>query len=73
MRWLVTTRAGADLESVRAKLSALGASADEAQEPIPLDRDEQVIEVEGPPDLPARLSLDDDVRKISPSSEMTYY
>ena len=73
MKWLVTIPAGLDIKRVRAKLSALGCSADDDQEPIPLDNNEQVIEVEGPRDLPKRAAREHEILKVSPSSDLTLY
>jgi hypothetical protein len=73
MKWLVTVPAGINIKRVRAKLLALGCSADEYQEPIPLDNSELVIEVEGPRDLPKRTAGEHDIVKVSPSSDLTLY
>lgn len=73
MRWLITTPVDADLDDLRAELSALdGRLSDEP--PIPLDDDEHVIGAEGPRDLPSKLaSTDVPVTKVSPDSEFELY
>lgn len=73
MKWLVTTPASIDVEELLARLSALGCSADENPTPIPLDQGEQVIEVEGPHDLPERAAEEPCILKVSPNSEFTLY
>ena len=73
MKWLVTTPAGVDLHQLLARLVTLGCSADEEQAPIPLDETEQVIQVEGPRDLPKRAAGEREILKVSPDSELTLY
>jgi hypothetical protein len=41
--------------------------------PVPLDAGEQVVEVDGPDDLPAMLESYASVRKVSPDSEIDLY
>lgn len=72
MRWLVSVRAGTDLRRLLSRLEALGCSSEEGQTPVPVD-DQQVIEVEGPRDLPRLARAERDIVKINPSSEMTLY
>ena len=73
MKWLITTPAGVDLSEIWARLAALGCSADENQEPIPLDDTEQVIQVDGPRDLPKRTAGEPRILKVHPDSELTLY
>lgn len=72
MRWLVTIDAEVTLEQIRSLLKGLGVEGQDDLEPIPLDG-EQVVEVEGPKDLPARASKVPSIRAVHPSSEMTLY
>jgi hypothetical protein len=55
MKWLLTTPADLDLESLRQELKAAGATL-ESRDSVPLDQDEQVLYAEGPDDLHERLS-----------------
>jgi len=73
MKWLITTRTGADLDRLTARLAAWGCAVDRSQAPIPLAPDEQVIEVDGPRDLPQRVRDDPQIVQVSPSSELTLY
>ena len=73
MKWLVTIPVGLDIKQLQAKLAALGCSADKDLEPIPLDNSEQVIEVEGPRDLPKRAAAEHEILKVSPSSDLTLF
>jgi len=73
MKWLVTTPKGIDVGRLIERLSAFGCTADPDLAPIPLDDNEQVIEVDGPKDLPARASGESQILKVSPNSEMTLY
>jgi hypothetical protein len=72
-RWLVVVSADTDLEELRNHLAARGSMVDD-QSPIPLDGNEQVLLVEGPRDLPARVAdIEDLIHKVSPDSEMELY
>ena len=53
MRWLLTTHHGVEPAELQRELAPLEVQVDQTG-PIPLG-DEQVIEAEGPDDLPARL------------------
>lgn len=72
MRWLLTTRHGIEPAELQRELEPLGVRV-ELTAPIPLG-DEQVVEAEGPDDLPARLegrtSL---VRHVHPDSGIEPY
>ena len=70
-RWLITMGADEDLERLREDAAAEGATIGDAP-PVPLDEGEQVVECEGPDDLPAKLESHPSVRKVSPDSEITF-
>jgi hypothetical protein len=72
MEWLITTKANANLKELEARLAEWGCERTGLR-PIPLDDDEQVIEVSGPADLPRKVQGEDPIIKISPSSPMTLY
>jgi hypothetical protein len=65
-RWLITTSDTSDLQELRRAIAAQGGAVTE--EPIPLDAGEQVVEAEGPDDLPERLSQHPAVLKVSPDT-----
>jgi hypothetical protein len=66
-RWLITTSDTNDLQDLRRTIVAHGgAVADEP--PIPLDAGQQVLEAEGPDDLPDRLREHPAVIKVSPDT-----
>jgi hypothetical protein len=67
MRWLITTPKESDLEDLRHAIAAHGGAVGD-DPPIPLGADEQVVEVDGPDDLPARLGDHPAVLKISPDT-----
>jgi hypothetical protein len=73
MNWLITVGANADLGELSRRLAELGCKGLENLTPVPLGPNEQVIQVSGPEDLPERAKRIPGVRKISPSSEMTFY
>lgn len=73
MKWLITVDSSANLQKVYQELSALGCAFDEGRQPIPLGGDEQVIQLEGPEDLPSRVEELTAIRKVSPNSELTLY
>jgi len=72
MKWLITTKANANLEELEGKLTEWGCEPT-GLPPIPLDDDEQVIEVSGPANLPRKVPDEDPIIKVSPSSPMTLY
>ncbi len=74
MKWLLTTRSNVDQDHLREELSKLETTL--RGEPIPLEGDEQVLEADGPADLPARV--DDSgaaasIVKVSPDSGYELY
>jgi hypothetical protein len=66
-RWLITISRRADLAELRREIAASGGVADSAP-PTPLGDDEQVLEADGPDDLPARLGEHPAVMKVSPDT-----
>lgn len=73
MKWLITTKSNADLSRIVKELAAWGCVSQNWGMPIPLGDEEQVIEVEGPPNLPEIAVQDNAIIKVSPSSELTLY
>jgi hypothetical protein len=66
-RWLLTIGKDADLAALRRDVAERGGTI--GPDPaIPLDPDEQVVEAEGPADLPQRLQDHPAIRKVSPDS-----
>ena len=73
MRWLLTVPVGIDLGDLRSALAGHGVTVD-TESRIPLDAGEQVVEAEGPPELPAMLERAGlETIKASPSSELELY
>ncbi len=73
MKWLLTVPAGIDLGELRRALAGHGVTVDTASR-IPLDAGEQVVEAEGPPELPTMLERAGlETVKASPSSELELY
>jgi hypothetical protein len=72
MKWLLTTPADADLESLRTEVEAAGAKLEEVA-PVPLDGGEQVLYAEGPDDLHERLAKTDVPVRVNPNSPMELY
>jgi hypothetical protein len=66
-RWLITTPKETDLRELRGAITAQGGIVGD-ESPIPLGPVEQVVEAEGPDDLPARLQEHPAVLKVSPDS-----
>jgi hypothetical protein len=71
-RWLITTGADEDLDSLRETVAEQGGKLADSP-PTPLDRGEQVVEAEGPDDLPEKLESDPAVRKVSPDSPIEFF
>lgn len=72
MRWLVTTPADADLQELRTTLEGLGCEVSDAP-PTPLG-EEQVLQVVGPDDLPAKVPAGSaSVKGVYPDSQMELY
>lgn len=65
--WLITTSKEADLGALREEIAAQGGTVDE-ESPIPLGDAEQVVEAEGPDDLPGRLGPNPAVLDVSPDT-----
>jgi hypothetical protein len=72
MKWLLTTPADVDLESLRQEVEAVGAKL-ESDEPVPLDGQEQVLYADGPDDLRERLSEASVPVRVNRSSRMELY
>jgi hypothetical protein len=73
MKWLLTIPADIDLGELRRTLAGHRVTVDTASQ-IPLDAGEQVVEAEGPPELPEMLQRAGlEKVKASPSSELELY
>jgi hypothetical protein len=72
VKWLLTTRADADLDSLRQEVEAAGAKLED-RDPVPLDQEEQVLYAEGPDDLHERLAKTNVPVRVHPSSPMELY
>jgi hypothetical protein len=72
VKWLLTTPADADLDSLRQEVEAAGAKLED-RDPVPLDRSEQVVYAEGPEDLGERLAQTDMPVRAHPNSPMELY
>ena len=70
MNWLVTIAHRADVDEVKELLLGWGCELNDAV--IPLD-ELQVLEVDGPPDLPERAKDDERIVEVHPNSTMSYY
>lgn len=73
MKWLITTKRTIDLKSLLRDLDDLGCDSQACGDPIPLDSGEQVIEIEGPDDVPERAKSKPSILAIHPSSEMEHF
>lgn len=72
MHWLVTIKGELAPRTLRTVLARCGGEKLDDLDPIPLDGD-QVVEVEGPHDLPDRAAAVPEIRAVHPSSELTLY
>lgn len=72
MQWLVTIKGELDPRTLRTVLERAGGEKLDQLDPIPLDGD-QVVEVEGPRDLPDRAAAVPEIRTVHPSSEVILY
>jgi hypothetical protein len=72
VKWLLTTRADADLDSLRQEVEAAGAKLED-RDPVPLDEEEQVLYAEGPDDLHDRLAKTSVPVRVHRSSPMELY
>ena len=61
-----------DLAKLRKDVEAEGGVVGDSP-PVPLDPDEQVVEVEGPDDLPEKLTRHPAVHKMSPDSDVELF
>jgi len=73
MKWLVTTKRSCDATKLDRALADVGAHLDTKTGVVPLVPDEQVWEVEGPPDLDRKLTDVDAIKEVFPSSNMSLY
>jgi hypothetical protein len=71
-RWLITVSRDEDLDRLREEVAAHGGAVDDTP-PIPMDEDDQVLEAEGPDDLPQKLERHPAVRKVSPDSDIEFH
>jgi hypothetical protein len=71
MKWLVMTKRSCDAVRLDRTLTGAGAHRDAEAGAVPMLPDEQVWEVEGPPDLDRRLAAVDTVKKVFPSSSVS--
>jgi hypothetical protein len=72
MDWLVTFKGDLAPSAMRAILERIGATHLDDIDPLPSDGD-QVVEVQGPRDLPDRAAAVPEIRAVHPSSEMSLY
>ena len=72
MHWLVTIKGELDPRTLRTVLARAGVEKLYNLDSIPLDGD-QVVEVEGPSDLPDCAAAVPEIRAVHPSSEVTLY
>jgi hypothetical protein len=72
VKWLLTTPADVDLQSLRQEVEAAGATLED-RDPVPLDQEEQVLYAEGPDDLRERLSKTNVSVRVHRSSPMELY
>jgi hypothetical protein len=73
MKWLVTTKRSCNAAQLDKALTVAGAHRDAEAGGVPLVPDEQVWEVEGPPDLDRKLTDVDAVKEVFPSSNVSLY
>jgi hypothetical protein len=73
MKWLVTTERKLDEAKLDQALGRAGAHLVEQQASVPLGQNEQVWEVEGPPNLDRKLAGVEPIKEVYPSSDMTLY
>ena len=71
MKWLLTVSVDVDKFTVSGRLAEHGAVVE--YDPIPLGDGEQVLEVDGPDDLPRRLDSQAWVKRVNTNSEQTLY
>jgi hypothetical protein len=73
VKWLLTVSSDVDADAAAARLEEVGATVEYG--PVPMDQDDQVLEVDGPADLPSRLAAEGEpwVKQVSPNSEQSLY
>lgn len=73
MKWLLTVSADVDLDRLSRDLARHGITVD-VDSRVPLDAGEQVVEAEGPAELPSQLEQERlGVLKASPSSDLELF
>lgn len=73
MKWLLTVSTDVDLDELSRELARHGISVD-VDSCVPLDAGEQVVEAEGPAELPPQLEQERlGVVKASPSSDLELF
>ena len=72
MHWLVTINGELNPRTLRTVLERCGSEKLDDLHPVPLDGN-QVVEVEGPRDLPDRAAAVPEIRAVHPSSELSLY
>ncbi|MFC8914404.1 hypothetical protein ACFT5C_01410 [Streptomyces sp. NPDC057116] len=73
MKWLLTVLADTDIGVLARDLLAIGAIVED-EEPVPIGDHEMVVYVEGPQDLPSRLTETNvEVRGVDPNSELGFF
>ena len=70
-KWLLTVSDDVDVSTASGRLAEHGATVE--YDPIPLGGKEQVLEVDGPDDLPSRLGGEAWVKHVNNNSEQTLY
>ncbi|WP_407530499.1 hypothetical protein [Methylobacterium oryzisoli] len=73
MKWLVTAERRLDARNLGKALEPAGAHVVDEQTATPLGEGERVWEVEGPPNLDAKLVGVKSITGVFPSSTMTLY
>ncbi|GJE04114.1 hypothetical protein [Methylobacterium isbiliense] len=73
MKWLVTAERRLDAQNLGKALEQAGAHVVDEQTATPLGEGERVWEVEGPPNLDAKLTGVKAITGVFPSSTMTLY
>jgi hypothetical protein len=73
VKWLLTTPADVDVESLRREVEAAGARLETDRDPVPLDHEEKVFYADGPDDLRDRLSKSEMPVRVHRSSPMELY
>ena len=73
MKWLITVSSSLNIASLGAILSRYGGKLSASAAPVPMGREEYVVEAEGPPDLPSRIRQEPGIAGVYPNSELTLF